>query len=109
VVVGLAAAGLDRLTDDVVDHLARVGRLGKARLEVAARPRDLPGLGSAQEADHWRQAITVGEPTRDAVRDRWVLLVVDATSTLWPITVAAAKIREAGAAGVLPLLLHRRP
>jgi len=38
-----------------------------------------------------------------------VLLVVDATSSLWPVTVAAAKLREAGSGVVLPLLLHRRP
>ena len=43
------------------------------------------------------------------VRDRVVLLVVDATSTLWPVTVATATLREAGAAKVLPLIIHRRP
>ena len=43
------------------------------------------------------------------VRGRVVLLVVDATSSLWPVTVAAAVLRRAGADAVLPLLLHRRP
>ena len=43
------------------------------------------------------------------VAGRAVLLVVDATSSLWPITVAAAHLRRAGARAVLPLLLHRRP
>ena len=43
------------------------------------------------------------------VGGRVVLLVVDATSSLWPITVAAAKLREAGATAVLPLLLHQLP
>ena len=38
-----------------------------------------------------------------------VLLVVDATSTLWPVTVTAALLRRAGAGIVLPLVLHRRP
>jgi ATP-dependent DNA helicase RecQ len=38
-----------------------------------------------------------------------VLLVVDATSSLWPITVASAVLRRAGASVVLPLLVHRRP
>jgi ATP-dependent DNA helicase RecQ len=38
-----------------------------------------------------------------------VLLVVDATSTMWPVTVAAALLRRAGAAAVLPLVLHRLP
>jgi ATP-dependent DNA helicase RecQ len=43
------------------------------------------------------------------VAGRAVLLVVDASSSLWPVTVAAAVLRRAGAAVVLPLLLHRRP
>ena len=34
---------------------------------------------------------------------------VDATSTQWPITVAAAHLRRAEATMVLPLLVHRRP
>jgi ATP-dependent DNA helicase RecQ len=38
-----------------------------------------------------------------------VLLVVDASSSGWPVTVAAALLRRAGARAVLPLLLHRRP
>ena len=38
-----------------------------------------------------------------------MLLVVDATSSQWPVTVAAAKLREAGASHVLPLLIHKRP
>jgi ATP-dependent DNA helicase RecQ len=43
------------------------------------------------------------------VSGRAVLLVVDATSSLWPVTVASAALRRAGASVVLPLLLHRRP
>ena len=38
-----------------------------------------------------------------------MLLVVDASSSLWPVTLASAVLRRAGAAAVLPLLLHRRP
>ena len=44
-----------------------------------------------------------------AVTGKVVLLVVDASSSQWPITVAAAHLREAGASMVLPLLVHRRP
>jgi ATP-dependent DNA helicase RecQ len=40
---------------------------------------------------------------------RWVLLVVDQTSSGWPVTTAAARLRQLGAAGVLPLLIHRTP
>jgi ATP-dependent DNA helicase RecQ len=43
------------------------------------------------------------------VSGRVVLLVVDASSSLWPVTVGSAALRRAGADAVLPLLLHRRP
>ena len=43
------------------------------------------------------------------MKGRVVLLVVDASSSLWPVTVASALLRRAGADAVLPLLLHRRP
>jgi ATP-dependent DNA helicase RecQ len=36
-----------------------------------------------------------------------VLLVVDENASGWPITLAAAALREAGAATVSPLLIHR--
>jgi ATP-dependent DNA helicase RecQ len=48
----------------------------------------------------------VTEPA--AVAGRVVLLVVDASASQWPVTVAAATLREAGATAVLPLLVHRQ-
>ena len=66
-------------------------------------------LSSAEEAKVWRDGVTVEDLTAQAITERSVLLVVDASSSQWPITVATAKLREAGAAAVLPLLLHRRP
>jgi ATP-dependent DNA helicase RecQ len=41
------------------------------------------------------------------VSGRTVLLVADVTSTGWPVTVAAAHLRDAGAKAVLPLVIHR--
>jgi ATP-dependent DNA helicase RecQ len=38
-----------------------------------------------------------------------VLLVVDATRSLWPVTLAAALLRRCGAEAVLPLVVHRLP
>jgi ATP-dependent DNA helicase RecQ len=38
-----------------------------------------------------------------------VLLVVDRTSTQWPVTVATAALRQAGAVAVLPLVVHKTP
>lgn len=109
VVVDLAAAGFPVLTRDVADHLAAVGRLERAGLDVAPGPsaERVREMGSAEEAAMWRDRLGVADPA--AVTGRAVLLVVDATSSLWPVTVASALLRRAGASVVLPLVLHRRP
>jgi ATP-dependent DNA helicase RecQ len=108
VVVPLAAAGYRRLTADIADHVATVGRLEKAELTV-----DPSGftddLSSAEEAKVWRDGIHVDELTAQAISGRTILLLADASSSQWPITVAVAKLREAGAGTVLPLLIHKRP
>ena len=108
VVVDLAAAGQRRLTASVADHLAAVGRLERAGLPAPDRLPDLRELNSADEAAFWRDVLAP-DTMPDGVGGRTVLLVVDATSSLWPVTVAAAALRRAGAGAVLPLLLHRRP
>jgi ATP-dependent DNA helicase RecQ len=109
IVVDLPAAGYHALTRDVADHLAGVGRLDRSSLDVADGPsaEAVREMGSAEEAAMWRDRLTV--PESGAVEGRSVLLVVDATSSLWPVTVASALLRRAGAAVVLPLVLHRRP
>jgi len=107
-VVDLPSAGFATLTADVADHLATVGRLGRASMAAASPLADSREISSAEEAVHWRDSLdpdTIGP----AVQGRAVLLVVDATSSLWPVTVAAALLRRAGAAVVLPLVIHRRP
>jgi len=108
VVVALPAAGFPVLTGSVADHLASVGRLDRCELTLGAAPAS-PDLTSADEATAWRDAIRVGPEAAATIADRAVLLVVDASSTQWPITVAAGALRAAGASRVLPLLLHRRP
>ena len=109
VVVDLPAEGFPELTRDIADHLASVGRLDRAALGVAAGPAGdlVREMGSAEEAAMWRDRLSVEDP--HAVAGRCVLLVVDATSSLWPVTVASALLRRAGAAVVLPLVVHRRP
>ena len=112
VVVDLPAAGFTTLTRDLADHLAGTGRLQRSSVRVGRPLRDTAQLGSAQEAGHWRDYLELGEQVGavdPAVDGRAVLLVVDATSSLWPVTIASALLRRAGAAMVLPLLLHRRP
>jgi ATP-dependent DNA helicase RecQ len=109
VVISLPAAGWGPLVDGVADHLAQVGRLERGDLTVASRPDDPAQLNSAQEAAFWRQALSLGDTVAGRLAGRPVLLVVDATSSLWPVTMAAALLRGAGATAVLPLLIHRRP
>jgi ATP-dependent DNA helicase RecQ len=108
VVVDLTATGSPVLTASVADHLAEVGRLDRASLAGPGEPPDLRELSSADEAAFWRDHLHAGDAA-EAVAGRAVLLVVDASSSLWPVTVAAAVLRRAGADAVLPLLLHRRP
>ena len=68
-----------------------------------------PGRDSSggEEAAYWRDAISTDDSLQDMVNGRCVLLVADSTSTRWPITVAAAHLRKAGARAVLPLLIHQ--
>ena len=108
IVVDLPAAGFPAMTGSVADHVAARGRLERASMPAPARVPDLRAMSSAEEAAFWRDAFTP-DTLPEAVAGRSVLLVVDATSSLWPITVAAAALRRAGAATVLPLLIHRRP
>jgi ATP-dependent DNA helicase RecQ len=108
VVVALPAAGHRQLTVAIAEHVAAVGRLDQAELTVD-RSGFTDDLSSAEEARVWRDGLQVDGATAQAVAARTVLLLVDATSSQWPITVATAKLREAGAAAVLPLLIHKRP
>jgi len=105
--VALETGGYPGLAEHVASHLARVGRLELGRLAVAgdAPPPDRE-VPSDREAAYWRGAIEV--PDAAAVAGRVVLLVVDATRSQWAVAVAAAKLREAGAAMVLPLVIHRQ-
>jgi len=105
--VAFETGGYPGLAEHVASHLARVGRLELGRLAVAgdAPPPDRE-VPSDREAAYWRGAIEV--PDAAAVAGRVVLLVVDATRSQWAVAVAAAKLREAGAAMVLPLVIHRQ-
>lgn len=105
VVVSLPAAGYPQLVGSVTDHLAEVGGLDRAAIDLSPPPLDLRDRPGSAEALYWREQIEAP----DGVAGRNVLLVVDASSSLWPITMGAAVLREAGARLVLPLLLHRRP
>jgi ATP-dependent DNA helicase RecQ len=109
VVVSLPAAGYPRMVAGLADHLAEAGQLARADLTVAADHESPEDLSSPEEAALWRDAIRVNDELLSAVGGKVVLLVVDASSSQWPITVAAAHLRQAEASMVLPLLVHRRP
>jgi len=121
VVVSLSPAGFPLMTAGLADHLASVGRMDRADLPVtsdpggaaasslALDPQGAASLSSSREAALWREAICITDELAAAVQGRVVLLVIDASSSQWPITVAAAHLRQAGASMVLPLLVHRRP
>ncbi|MFT3899021.1 MAG: DEAD/DEAH box helicase [Gordonia sp. (in: high G+C Gram-positive bacteria)] len=90
------------LAEDLAARLRDIGkRTGGA---ITVRPGGPPDdTNSAVEAAHWRDAIDLpADPPSGAV-----LLVVDDTRSGWPVTIAAAKLREAGASAVLPLVVHR--
>jgi ATP-dependent DNA helicase RecQ len=106
--LSLPAAGFETLTRSLTERLAAVGRVPAAHLQVRDRPRE-GELSSADEAVRWRDAVQLSAEVRDAVQGRPVLLVVDRTARLWPVTVTAAALRRAGSGPVLPLVVHREP
>ncbi|WP_338856767.1 DEAD/DEAH box helicase [Gordonia hongkongensis] len=101
VIVSLRLTGTV-LAETLADHLRKVGkREGDSfSVRMGDPPTDATG---AVEAAYWRDHL--GDPPD--VAGRAVLLVVDANGSGWPITLAAAALREAGATAVLPLLIHR--
>ncbi|PRZ43684.1 ATP-dependent DNA helicase RecQ [Antricoccus suffuscus] len=109
VAIALPAAGFSQLTGGIARHLAAVGKLQTAEMPIISDRALATDASSADEAAYWRDSIRVNEALCDAVADRSVLLVVDASSSGWPVTVAASHLRTAGAKAVLPLLVHRRP
>ncbi|MBT0565548.1 ATP-dependent DNA helicase RecQ [Williamsia sp. CHRR-6] len=87
----------------VAEHLATVGKLARATLEVNTEGSPGRQSSGADEATFWRSALHASPD----VAGSCVLLVVDSTSTGWPTTIAAALLRSAGAHAVLPLVIHR--
>ncbi len=102
VAVTLTITGSD-LAGRVADHLATVGSLDRADQPLDAVEIDREASG-AEEAARWRGAMG---PAPSGISGRVVLLVMDASRSGWPVTVAAAHLRDAGADRVLPLLIHR--
>jgi len=107
-VVALAAAGHRTLMQQLA---AQIGSVGKLPLQTwnPSRPVSERQTAGGDEAAAWRLALDVDDELRGFVAGQAVLLLVDRTATLWPVTVATAALREAGAVAVLPLVVHRQP
>ncbi len=101
VIVSLRLTGTT-IAETLATRLREVGRRGGGAYPVG--PGEPPGDATgAVEAAHWRERLR-NPPVADG---QAVLLVVDASTSGWPITIAAAALREADATAVLPLLVHR--
>ena len=101
-----------RMITDLARRLCEAGRLTPVgvigyRTPEGAGPRR---HNSAQRLASLWDAFTLDPALRQRVAslDGPVLLVDDQTDTGWSLTVAAARLREAGAAAVLPLTLASR-
>lgn len=101
-VVSVAPGGMPKLASSVAAHLASAGRLPYTDWPVGRVPSDLPGSDEAASL----QEKLAGGPEAN-VEGHTVLLVVDRSSSGWAATVAAAALRQRGAARVLPLVVHR--
>jgi ATP-dependent DNA helicase RecQ len=109
-VVAMPSRTRPALITSLGQRIAAIGRLPYLG-ELGYATGDGPGPrrhNSAQRlATLWR-ALVVPEDLRDALAshgDGPVLLVDDQIDTGWTMTVAAMRLRDAGAAGVLPLAL----
>jgi ATP-dependent DNA helicase RecQ len=102
-VVSMGSLSRPRLVDGLAERIAKLGRmeylgsLGRATDTGAGRHR----ANSAQRLQQVLNAFTVDFP----VPASSVLLVDDVRDSGWSMTVAAMRLREAGAAAVYPLAL----
>ncbi|RVT50906.1 RecQ family ATP-dependent DNA helicase [Rubrivivax albus] len=97
-----------RLVASMARHLADAGRLPLLPLLAHQGTEPSDELASAARVIALGQSLRLADEAR--VPADGPLLLVDATlRSGWSITVAAALLRDAGAAEVLPLVLHQRP
>ena len=90
----------------MAEHVAAAGRLPLADCLAAGpasgRDRESSARARVEALD---AAIRLAEPPPAGP----VLLVADTSRTGWAVTVAAARLREAGATAVIPLVGHLLP
>ena len=96
------------LVTAVADHLAALGRMGRA--DPLVRAEDTPPQRSlANSAQQAAAADRAWAPITGSLPDGPVLLVDDLTHSGWTFAVAAERLAAAGAPLVLPLALLRQP
>ncbi|GAC56910.1 putative ATP-dependent DNA helicase [Gordonia hirsuta DSM 44140 = NBRC 16056] len=95
------------LATDLAAQLRAVGRRSGYDYPVPAGPGPGREVNGPTEAAYWRDRL--GPPPAEAADHPGasVLLVIDQTSSTWPVALAAAALQEAGAGPVLPLLIHQ--
>ena len=106
-VVPMPSATHPQLLQSVAAHVAQVGRLPLVdALQLQGAAPD-PELASAAKVAALNRALALRPGA--AVPDGPLLLVDLRYRSGWAMTVAAALLRDAGATGVLPLVLHLAP
>ncbi|MBS0445588.1 MAG: ATP-dependent DNA helicase RecQ [Proteobacteria bacterium] len=96
-----------QLIRSVASHVATVGRLPLVDALRLAGP--MPGADVASGAKVAALLRALAQRPEVAVPDGPLLLIDARYRSGWSMTVAAALLREAGAAAVLPLALHQLP
>jgi ATP-dependent DNA helicase RecQ len=107
-VVTIASHSRPQLIGSLGAHISEVGRLPLlGSVEYAHDVSHIPRSNSAQRLKTLDGALVVPPDLRAALAEAQgpVLLVDDFTETGWTLAVAARMLRQAGAAGVLPLVL----
>ncbi|MGP0109119.1 MAG: DEAD/DEAH box helicase [Acidimicrobiales bacterium] len=96
------------MVGDLAAKIAEIGKLPLIDALDARGPRPPDDVPSAPRVN----ALLAGLVLRDGAElpgNGPVLLIDDSYRTGWTMTVAAALLREAGAAGVMPLVVHQLP
>ncbi|MFT4088225.1 MAG: DEAD/DEAH box helicase [Gordonia sp. (in: high G+C Gram-positive bacteria)] len=91
------------MATDLAQSLRTIGRRSGQDFPVEPGPGPGRNANGPAEAVYWRDRLGPAPQTGGAS----VLLVVDQTSSTWPIALAAAALREAGSGPVLPLVIHQ--
>jgi ATP-dependent DNA helicase RecQ len=106
-VVPMPSARHAPIVQAVAGHVARIGRLPLLDVLQRAGPAPAADAASAATVAALFEALALRP---GAVLPPGPLLLVDAQlRSGWSVTVAGALLREAGAAAVLPLVLHQLP